>query len=238
VKSRVTISCLLAACALVACSGDDDTADPTTTATSALATTIAEAPTVATPTTATAPSSTAVATTTSVPTTAPIPTTAAAPTSTGPLDEAEAIAAIIETAQGAWRAYHDALLDPQDETKVAGLAQYYDGPILDGLARFVEDYRANGYRLVENPTLESSFTLSPLFVTLDLEDGLATVVGCHVNGYVKVHVGANPDGSDRVLDDSVIRRMETRELQLVDGRWKVTAAALPPDNSEVLPPCV
>jgi hypothetical protein len=238
VKSRVTVVALFAACALVACSGDDDTANPTTTATSAFATTTAVTPAATALPATTTPRSSAVGTTTAAPTTAPIPTTVGTPSSTGPIDEAEAIAAIIETAQGAWRAYHDALLDPQDETKVAGLAQYYDGPILDGLARFVEDYRANGYRLVENPTLESSFTLSPLFVTLDLEDGLATVVGCHVNGYVKVHVGANPDGSDRVLDDSVIRRMETRELQLVDGRWKVTAAALPPDNSEVLPPCV
>jgi hypothetical protein len=225
VKSRVTISCLLAACALVACSGDDDTADPTTTATSALATTIAEAPTVATPTTATAPSSTAVATTTSVPTTAPIPTTAAAPTSTGPLDEAEAIAAIIEAAQGAWRTGVDVLLDPWSDERLAALAEFRTASQAAAVAEVVHQMRSDNRMAVENPEMPVRIAVDPMSVVIDLEDGLGTVDACQVDSLVEIQVAGNPDGTDRVLDDDVVHRIVRYELALEADRWLVSAAS-------------
>ena len=42
---------------------------------------------------------------------------------------------------------------------------------------------------------------------------------CNLGSNLTVEVGANNDGSDRVLDDSVTAYHELNTFELVDGAW-------------------
>jgi len=195
-----------------ACSGDADASPGTTVA--------AEAPATST-TDAVAPPEATAPTTEPAPDTSP-PTLPAEPTTTAtsaPPDEDQVKQDVINAAIASWTAFNDLKLDPTNDDKLAALAQTATGTLLDRSIEVIVDYRVNGKRSVVNERAPSYLLVDTETVNVDLGSDLVTLESCRVSSNILVEVGGNADGSDRVLDDSIVTYRESSEFVRIDGRW-------------------
>jgi hypothetical protein len=218
---------LFAACALVACSGDDDTANPTTTATSALAAVATTGPpittrAVPTPPEPTNPPTTPVSTamTSSPGSVAPTTAPGMPGTSPDPHDPALAPHLIYAAAEGAWRTLGEALADPLSDEKYNALALYRTGDNLARAQALVQRFRDENLRVVPHPNYESEVIIDPMSLVIDPVDGFATMRVCEADTEITIEVGGNPDGSDRVVNDELSTVVDEADYVIVDDTWK------------------
>lgn len=232
----------LAAAAIVViaagCNGDAGAGEITTTTEQAASTT--SAPDV-TPTTTSPPPSTTQATsptteTSTSPTTQPTTTSQVPDTTLDPDDRAANTLAIIETVERSFAVYNAALSDPFDDERAAALNAVFTPRLVEGWMNIIEDYRENNFRSVPNPDAPARYVVDVNSVEVNLENGTALVQACHLNTFVKVEVGGNPDGTDRIVENEITEQTEQLELVREDGIWKINAASLP-DETQVVTPC-
>ena len=90
----------------------------------------------------------------------------------------------------------------------------------------IAGYRFENRRSVTNE--EFPATLVPDADSLRLtKDGMsATLESCRVNSNASVEIGGNPDGTDRIVDDSISVYIESAELEMIDGRWMEVGGAI------------
>jgi hypothetical protein len=209
-----------------ACSGGDDAVTTTATVQGSAETddTLATTTTPVTTPPSTVSTTDPETTTTAPPVTEPpdpVTTTAA---STQPDDDIHR--SIIDAVIESWRVFNEAKLDPTDDDKVAALSEVRSGELLTASIDLISRYRFENRRSVTND--EFPATLVPDAETIQLTDdgSRATLESCRVNSNLSVEIGGNPDGTDRVVDDSVSVFIETAELELVDGRWIEVGGAI------------
>lgn len=217
---------------LAGCSSGDDAADETTVADTA-------APTTEAPTTTAVPTTTSSTTTTTTTTTTAAPTTTTSAPTTEPTDttinvdaEVEAFEAVVEAADLSWVVYTAALMSPDDDIVVGRLETVYTERLVAGFMDIIDEYRANGYRLIESDDLPATQEVELSSVAIDLDRGRATLQVCVVNSFVKVQ--RMPDGTDEVVDDAVSRRVEELGFVEVDGAWKVDTARIPEESEQLI----
>ncbi|MFW2336273.1 hypothetical protein, partial [Ilumatobacter sp.] len=179
--------------------------------------------------------STTAATTTSTTT---APTTSLAPAVTvDPDDFVANTIAIIETAERAFVVYNTALNDPFNNEKVEAIAEVFTSRLVEGWMNIIEEYRENNFKSIPNPDgVPARYDVDINSVEVNLNNGTGSVQVCHLNTFVKVEVGGNADGSDRVVEDDVTERVEQLEMVREDGVWKINRASLP-NESEILTSC-
>ena len=83
------------------------------------------------------------------------------------------------------------------------LATTRTGASLDRAIEIIASYGLgiNGRR--RNPEFPPAFEAYPATVELDLDSGAASVEYCRLDSNIFVEIGANADGTDRVLDDTI-----------------------------------
>ena len=199
----------LAVVLVAAACGGDNNADPP--ATSAAVPNTAPS-TILPPTTDPAPTTTAPAPTTT-------PTVPTPPTTTEPSEEEQAKQAVIEAAENAWYVFNEAKLDPADTLRTSAAIDAYTSDAQAWVRDYLEEQRASNRRSVTFEPAPAAITVYPDSVQLDLASGTATVDVCDLNSNTTVEIGGNPDGTDRVLDDSVTAYLARNTFQLVDENW-------------------
>lgn len=207
----MTSRSLLAACAAVAvtattCSSGDDTASDTSTS-AATTTTTTEATTTTPP-----PTSTSEATTTTTePPTTEQPTTT---TTTEPFDEVQEVT---EDFLSMWAAFDAAIRDPADASLETELHGWVTGSVAAESLELLSDYRDRGLRARRRDDLPASVQVEGVAVAGDS----AELTACELNSDELVEVGAAPDGSDAVVDDSISSRRFTAQLTRGPEHWLV-----------------
>ncbi|MDJ0771391.1 MAG: hypothetical protein QNJ12_21575 [Ilumatobacter sp.] len=243
--SRAALAAAVVAMLAAGCNGDGDAA--TTTTEERPTSTATSEPEVTSPPTSAPPSSDTTSPSTSAPepttstsdatTPSTAPTTSSEPsTSLDPDDVVANTLAIIETVERSFEIYNAALNDPFDDDKVAALETVFTARLVEGWTNIIEDYRANDFRSLPNPDMPARYDVDVNSVEVNLSNGTGGVQVCHLNTFVKVEVGGNPDGTDRIVDDDVTERVEQLELVREGTTWKVNRASLP-DDDEVVTPC-
>ena len=212
---------MLLAATLVGCSGAADTGAGTTlplpTSVPVAETTQASLPAASAPT----------ASLTSTP-----PTAVAAAPSSSPststdrpaLSEDQAKRDVIEAAIDSWTAFNNVLLDPGNDDLLRALALTRTGDALDRAIEGVIGYRARNEAERTHPNHPAEITVREDSVSVDLASGTATLEYCRVGSNIWVEVGANPDGSDRVLNDEINSYIEMAVFELVGDVWLRTRA--------------
>ncbi len=191
------------ALALSACTGDD--AAPTTTL----------APvTIPDPTTSTTATTTVTTTESVVATTG---TTVAVPTTT--ITEAAAKQAVIAAAIESWRVLNEARLDPTNDDKLAAVAALRTGDALEAAVQLIADLRLTNQIEITNPDLPATAVPYPESVIVDLAKSTATVDYCRLGSNIWIERNGNPDGSNRVIDDTVNSYLEHDTFILSNGAW-------------------
>ena len=186
-----------------ACTGDDNAA-PTTTL----------APiTIPDPTTST----TATTVTTTEPVIATTSTTDAGPTTT--ITEAAAKQAVITAAIESWRLLNEARLDPTNDDKLGAMAGVRTGDALEAAVQLVADLRLANQIEVTNPDLPATAVPYPESVIVDQAKSTASVDYCRLGSNIWIERNGNPDGSDRVIDDTVNSYLEHDTFILSNGAW-------------------
>jgi hypothetical protein len=209
--------------AFTGCSGDDDTGGATTLlppSSAAVVETTVETTVVPVPVTAGSAS----------PTTSPPPTVStAAPDSSLPAttepstpsqDEAEQD--VIEAAIASWTAFNELLLDPGNDDLLAAVALTRTGAALDRAIDVIVGYRARNEAERTLTDFPAKIDVIRDSVLIDLDAGSAALEYCRLGSNIWVEIGANQDGSDRVLNDEVNSYLETAMFELVDGGWMKT----------------
>jgi len=202
---------MVSALTLAAC-GSEDNADPPATS-AAVANTV--------PSTILPPATTAAAPITTAPTRTPetTPPTSATAT-TQPIDEeAAAKQAVIEAAEHAWYVFNEAKLDPTDEQKVAAALAASTGNARTWASEALQTYRTLNRKSITSTDVPAFVDVYENSVHVDLGAGTATIELCDLGSNVMVEVDSNPDGSDRILDNSVTAYHELNTFELVDGAW-------------------
>ena len=100
----------------------------------------------------------------------------------------------------------------------------------------IEDYRVNNLRSLPNPDVPARYDVDPNSVEVNLDSGTGRVQACHLNTFLEVETGGNPDGTDRIIEDEISERVEQLELIRDDGAWKIDAASIP-DEPDGETPC-
>jgi hypothetical protein len=186
-------------CIGTACSSDEEAQSVTTTEISVTGPT-------STPTTSEAPTTTATSTT--------APTTTAAPTTT--IDPTEALIAEIEAdLNEGEQVFLAGAGDPSSETSRANLARYFTDSSLEVLLGFYDSLVTEGLVARPNPDVPSTIRV------LELEGGgtssTARGVYCRIDAGVVIEKFV--DGSEAVVNDSIIRYDTMTDFLKVDGVW-------------------
>jgi hypothetical protein len=175
-------------------------------------------PDVATDTTAVIPTVTAG----DPPPTTPAPaTTDSTPSPPTTLDPASTLAADVEAdLLEAFRLGREAEQDPFNAEKEAAALERRIGFSRERLAEVLAEYRQRNYAIRANEGSPASVMIeAPPSIVADA--AFAEVLVCEVNSWVLVEVGAGPDGSDSVVDPTVVATRSTIFLREVEGTWKV-----------------
>ena len=233
--NRPRVLALLAVSALLvsACSGDDDITAPTTTLAPVVTSTTVAPETTAAPTT-TAPETTVAPTTpppTAATTTEPAPATTSPPTDTTLPDGVPPRVTFPDDPDkqavvDAFYAYDDALVaalrDPTNELLVAELLATVGEPQASTIKAFITEVAASGEE--SRPSSVQPGYAEVVAETVFAADGIGTLDACIVVSDILIVPGGSEDGSDLVLEDSVVSIFDTYSLALVDNRWRVTRA--------------
>jgi hypothetical protein len=191
---------------LAACSNDDGEAAPDSVEPPA-----SDAPAPTDPTTvATDPPTTTAATTTSD-----------APTTT--VDPAAALADLIkQTRLAAEEARSAALADPSNADLRTAIANFRTGGALARAIATLDDLVANGQVVRRNPANPTTITFEGKLQLPAGPDGAeAHLIECRVDSDVLYEVGTGPNGTDVLINDTVIaERLRTRYV-LEGGTWKI-----------------
>lgn len=216
---RLPALLVVAGLTLTACSGDD-AATPATSAapTTAVPTPPTSAPTVSTESTGTTVT-TAVPTTTDSTSATPPPTTQTPPKTTVPTNQAQAEQDVIDATTESWQAFNDALLDPTSDVVIAALERTRTGEALQRVLDIVDQYRSENRKSITNSSAPAKIEIFPESVVVNLDEGSAQVEYCRLGSNIAVEIGGNPDGTDRVIDDSINSYLERDTFVLMAGRW-------------------
>jgi len=211
-RTRAWAAITLSSVLVLAACGSEQNADPPATS-AAVANTV--------PPTILPPATTAAAPITTAPTTMPETTPPASDTATTePVDEeAAAKQAVIEAAEHAWYVFNEAKLDPTDEQKVAAALAASTGNARTWASDALETYRTLNRKSITSTDVPAFVDVYEDSVRVDLWAGTATIELCDLGSNVMVELGSNPDGSDRILDESVTAYHELNTFELVDGAW-------------------
>lgn len=151
-------------------------------------------------------------------TTTAAPTTTVAPTTT--LDPAESLAAEVEAdLLEAFRLGRVAFQDPFDEAKEQAAKERRLGLIAQRFADSLAEYREKNYALRPNEQTPASVVVEGLPVFLGSDGEVAEVQVCEVNSWILVEVGAGPNGTDAVVDPSILATRAKIFMREVDGTW-------------------
>jgi hypothetical protein len=166
--------------------------------------------------------------TTSQPTLPPrpmTPTTSRSPTSTGAAavatfeQEGSDPQAVLDAVVRSWRAFNEAKLDPTNDGHTAALSEVTGGDLLASSIEVVARYRAENQRSITHPHVPATIVPYQDTLIIDTATSTAQVDYCRVGSNILVEVGGEPDGSDRVIDDSVNTYIERARLSFQNGRW-------------------
>jgi hypothetical protein len=160
-------------------------------------------------------------TTSAPPNTAPT-TTTPPPSPSATTDEAATRQAVIAATQEAWVAFNDAVVNPTSDEAFQSLGQHFAGEVLIRSRQIVETYRAESKRELPSDVVATRVDVRTDSVQVDSSSGTAVLEVCRVGSNVLVETGGNPDGSDRVLDDTINAHLERNQLVLENGTWYVT----------------
>jgi hypothetical protein len=155
-------------------------------------------------------------------TTTVAPTTTTAPTTTlDPLAAEEA--AVSEAAEQARLARSNAFMNLDDPAAVVALEQYYvlDGSALAEVQLGIQDLAESGWSVRQNPTVPETLTVEQITFDNVSAPTTAELVVCIVDSAVIYEPGAAPDGTEAIVDDSVVARRSVYEM-VKDGEvWKL-----------------
>lgn len=189
---------------LVGCAGDDD---------ASRATTLVPLPIESTSTTkATAPEATPTS-----PETSP-PTLPAEPTTTPPNND-QLRQDVIDAVVASWTAFNELLLDPDSAEKVEAVATALTDRALDRAIEIAVSYRVSNQAERTHAEHPAGVVIDDESLVVDSAGVTATIEYCRLGSNVWVEVAANPDGTDRVIDDTINSYLESDTFSLVDGRW-------------------
>lgn len=201
---------------LTACSGGgsdvtDSAARTTTESTTPVPT--PASPSTSASTTSTARASTSTSTTTTA--TAPLSTTPTTPVATpAPTAEEVVAAAAVESRE----AYLYAVYNVDVPDALVRLRASTTGPSLElGLANY-QSIVDNGWRVRPNPDVPSALT--PESIEL-LDEATAEAIVCVVSAGVVFAPGANPDGTDLIVNADISASRDRITLVLEAGAWKL-----------------
>lgn len=76
----------------------------------------------------------------------------------------------------------------------------------------------NGWRARPNPEVPNSTTIEQVSI---IDDTTAEVTSCTVDAGVVFSPGANPDGSDQIVNDDIVAYRNLLEIVFVEGVWLV-----------------
>lgn len=174
----------------------------------------------ATPSTIPGSSADPVAPTTAAPATTLASLTTQAPTTT--IDPAVALAAQVEADfREADRLASEALQDPNNAEKEAAALDRRTGALADQLRETLAEFRQSDRAWRPNDLVPASLEVEvPAALVVDGAD-VAELVSCELNSWVVVEVGAGPDGTDAIVDSSVVAFRNSVLLRDVDGIWLV-----------------
>ena len=141
------------------------------------------------------------------------------PTTTELSEEDQAKQAVIEAAENAWYVFNEAKLDPTNDDKFEAALAAHTGAARSGVEQVLTDYRASNQRSVSSTSQQASIAVDPASVTLNGARDVASLEFCRVGSNVLVLTGGNPDGTDRVLDDSINAYKERETYVLEAGVW-------------------
>lgn len=201
---------LASSLALAACGGSDNAQPPATSA--AVVNTA--------PSTILPPATTPAPTTTEAPAAPETTEAAVAPETTAPFsDEEQAKQEVIEAAEHAWYVFNEAKLDPTNDDKVQAALMAHTGEAKARVEEIIRNYRDSNRRSIPSDIAPANVVVYADSTHVDLTSGTATIELCNLGSNVMVEVGGEPDGSDRVLDDSVTAYDTLETYTLVDGEW-------------------
>jgi hypothetical protein len=235
-RDRACVVLAFATLVVAGCSGDDDSAATTVaveTPPTVPSTTETQASTA--PST-THPATTTEATVTSTSSSAP-PTTAQPPPSTDATTMPETtlpdgvpprvtfpndpdLQAVVDALYEYVDALRAASAEPTDSLRVTRLMDTVTEPLMPRIDEFISGLVDSGQAYVLNDELPTRTEVMP--PSVEIVGDLAAVDVCAIDGDVRVELGGNPDGTDRVVDDTVVSASLTYSLTFVDGRWVVS----------------
>lgn len=131
----------------------------------------------------------------------------------------------VEALIAAVEAYHAASAaagaDPANTDLRAVLEQVMTGETAERTTSVLDDYVERGRAERSNPDVPFEVEFSEF--TAGRIGDLGFVDACLIDGTLLVEPGGNPDGSDRVVRDSVVSLALTYNLDEVDGEWIVSS---------------
>lgn len=209
---------------LAACHGDSEDAAPSSALTVPSSTAVVtSAPTTTSTSTPTAMTTTVVPTTQPPPTTAPMTTTAvtspptAPPSTLDPEDQALAEAVERDWIRGT-ELLRDALELPSDALRVDAALAYTTGAWTEHVRQFVAQFIDGGFRVVADPSAESSFAVESGPMPVAFTSDEVTIVVCEIDA--RMVLEASAEGEHRV-DNGVVEVYRSEvQLKIVDGVWK------------------
>ncbi len=230
-KLTALVTVVTIALSVSACNGDDEP-DPTTVPT--VATSIAPSTTATSPTSSTtaAPSTTQPPSTTAPSSTAPTPsaptTPPTAPTDTQPRTTLETTDPDTLAVVGALYSYLDAFAtartDPNNAALEAAAAATTTGEMTTVVADTLAQLRERGQASRINATVLDRHEIIEFSIGVDGD--LAALDACWINTNTLVQVGAEADGSDKIVSEGVTSYTASYSFMRVGERWLVSGRDL------------
>ncbi len=131
-------------------------------------------------------------------------------------------------------AFNELLLDPENDDKAATVGTVLTDEALDRAIEIAVSYRVNKQAERTHPEHPAGVQIDDESIVIDSVTATATVEYCRLGSNVWVEVASNPDGSDRVLDDTINSYLERDSFSLIDGRWmKVSGVTVTKHDGEL-----
>ena len=193
----------------VACSGGDD--DTSNTTEPSAATTTSTIPTTATAASTTTTTEAATTTTSNAPTS----TTEATTSTSEPVDEVQEVT---EDFLAMWAAFDAAIRDPAAMALQDELQEWIVDSAETEALELLADYRDRALRARRRDDVPAAIEVEDVAIAGDQ----AELTVCELNSDELVEIGAAPDGSDAVVDDSITSRRFVAAMRREAERWTVS----------------